>query len=137
MNEIIKVCIKSLTDTVRNQGIALRQLEQKIRNKPSLDEINNSINIKANNGNIYQAIDNLSQELLNRPTHEEISRILSQKPNIGDITSLINDKMNNNNNMRFENNYNNLSYKFELFKNEILSKMNDIDNNCVKRNELS
>ena len=136
MNEIIKVCIKSLTDTVRNQGIALRELEQKIRNKPSLDEINNSINIKANNGNIYQAIDNLSQELLNRPTHEEISRILSQKPNIGDVTSLINDKMNNNNNMRFENNYNNLSYKFELFKNEILSKMNDIDNNCVKRNEL-
>ena len=136
MNEIIKVCIKSLTDTVRNQGIALRELEQKIRNKPSLDEINNSINIKTNNGNIYQAIDKLSQELLNRPTHEEISRILSQKPNIGDVTSLINDKMNNNNNMRFENNYNNLSYKFELFKNDILNKMNDIDNNCVKRNEL-
>ena len=136
MNEIIKVCIKSLTDTVRNQGIALRELEQKIRNKPSLDEINNSINIKTNNGNIYQAIDNLSQELLNRPTHEEISRILSQKPSIGDVTSLINDKMNNNNNMKFENNYNNLSYKFDLFKNEILNKMNDIDNNCVKRNEL-
>jgi len=136
VNEIIKVSIKSLTDTVRNQGIALRELEQKIRNKPSLDEINNSINIKASNDNIYQAIDNLSQELLNRPTHEELSRILSQKPSIGDVTSLINDKMNNNNNMRFENNYNNLSYKFELFKNEILNKMNDIDNNCVKRNEL-
>ena len=48
----------------------------------------------------------------------------------------MNDKINNRNNMRSENSYNELSYKFDLFKGDILTKMDEINNNFVKRNEL-
>ena len=48
----------------------------------------------------------------------------------------MNDKINNRNNMRSENSYNELSYRFDLFKGDILTKMDEINNNCVKRNEL-
>ena len=48
----------------------------------------------------------------------------------------MNDKINNRNNMRSENSYNELSYRFDLFKGDILTKMDEINNNFVKRNEL-
>ena len=145
MNEIIRVCIKSLTDTVKNQGIAIRELEKNLRGKPSREEIENSLNFKANNEDIFQAINNLSQELFNRPTNEEIYKVLdekmnkneliyylNQKPNMEDINLLLNDKIN----IRDKNNYNDISHKFDLFKNDIINKMNNIDNNYVKKNDI-
>ena len=145
MNEIIRVCIKSLTDTVKNQGIAIRELDKQLRGKPSREEIENSLNFKANNDDIFQAINNLSQELFNRPTNEEILKnidekisknelmyYLNQKPNMEDINSLLNDKMN----IREKNSYNDIAHKFDLFKNDIISKMMNMDNNYVKKNDI-
>ena len=146
INEIIRVSIKSLTDTVKNQGMAIRDLDKKIRTKPSREEIDNILNFKANNDDIFQALNNLSQELLDRPKNEEIYKILdekinkneliyylNQKPNIEDINSLLNDKVS----MReYKNNYNDLLKRFEMFKNEILNKINNMDNNYAKRNDL-
>ena len=102
--------------------------------------------MKANNDDIFQAINNLSQELFNRPTNEEIFKVLdekinkneliyylNQKPNIEDINSLLNDKMN----MRdYKTNYNDLYHKFDSFKNEILSKINNMDNIFAKKNDI-
>ena len=102
--------------------------------------------MKANNDDIFQAINNLSQELFNRPTNEEIFKVLdekinkneliyylNQKPNIEDINSLLNDKMN----MRdYKTNYNDLYHKFDSFKNEILSKINNTDNIFAKKNDI-
>ena len=145
MNEIIRVCIKSLTDTVKNQGIAIRELDKQLRGKPSREEIENSLSFKANNDDIFQAINNLSQELFNRPTNEEILKnidekisknelmyYLNQKPNMEDINSLLNDKMN----IREKNSYNDIAHKFDLFKNDIISKMMNMDNNYVKKNDI-
>ena len=146
MNEIIRVCIKSLTDTVKNQGIALRDLDKKLRTKPSREEIENSLNSKANNDDIFQAINNLSQELFNRPTNDEIYKALdekinknelfyylNQKSNIEEVNSLINDKISN---IENKNNYSDLWHKFDLFKNEILSRINNLENNFVTKSNL-
>jgi len=46
------------------------------------------------------------------------------------------DKINNRNNMPSDNNYDDLSYRFDLFKGDILTKMDEINNNFVKRNEI-
>ena len=145
MNEIIRVCIKSLTDTVKNQGIAIRELDKQLRGKPSREEIENSLNFKANNDDIFQAINNLSQELFNRPTNEEILKsldekinknelmyYLNQKPNMEDINSLLNDKMN----IREKNSYNDITHKFDLFKNDIISKMMNMDSKYVEKNDI-
>ena len=146
MSEIIRVCIKSLTDTVKNQGIALRDLDKKLRTKPSREEIENSLNSKANNDDIFQAINNLSQELFNRPTNDEIYKALdekinknelfyylNQKSNIEEVNSLINNKISN---IENKNNYSDLSNKFDLFKNEILSRINNLENNFVTKSNL-
>ena len=146
MNEIIRVCIKSLTDTVKNQGIALRDLDKKLRTKPSREEIENSLNSKANNDDIFQAINNLSQELFNRPTNDEIYKALdekinknelfyylNQKSNIEEVNSLINDKISN---IENKNNYSDLWHKFDLFKNEILNRINNLENNFVTKSNL-
>ena len=37
--------------------------------------------MKANNDDIFQAINNLSLELFNRPTNEEIFKVLDEKIN--------------------------------------------------------
>ena len=140
------MCIKSLTDTVRQQGLAIRELDKNLRNKPSREEIINSLNIKANNEDVFQALNNLSTELFNRPTNEEICKSLeeklnknellyhlSQKPNIEDINSLINEKISM---KEYKNSFNDLLHKFDLFKNEILTKINIMESNLVNRNEI-
>ena len=106
----------------------------------------NSLNFKANNDDIFQAINNLSQEIFNRPTNDEIFKILdekinkneliyylNQKPNIEDVNSLLNDKFNMREN---KNNCNDLIRKLDMFKNEIINKVNNIDNNCAKKNDI-
>ena len=140
------MCIKSLTDTVRQQGLAIRELDKNLRNKPSREEIINSLNIKANNEDVFQALNNLSTELFNRPTNEEICKSLdeklnknellyhlNQKPNIEDINSLINEKISM---KEYKNSFNDLLHKFDLFKNEILTKINIMESNLVNRNEI-
>ena len=140
------MCIKSLTDTVRQQGLAIRELDKNLRNKPSREEIINSLNIKANNEDVFQALNNLSTELFNRPTNEEICKSLdeklnknellyhlNQKPNIEDINSLIHEKISM---KEYKNSFNDLLHKFDLFKNEILTKINIMESNLVNRNEI-
>ena len=117
-----------------------------MRSKPSREEIDNSLNMKANSDDIFQAINNLSQEIFNRPTNDEMFKALdekinkneliyylNQKPNIEEINSLLNDKINMRNP---KNNCNDLYHKFDSFKNEILSKINNIDNIFAKKNDL-
>ena len=81
INEIIRISLKSLTDTVKNQGLAIRDLSKKLSNKPSREEIDNYLKFKPNDDEILTAINNLSRELDNRPTHEEIGNALDQKIN--------------------------------------------------------
>ena len=130
---------------MKNQGIAIRELDKQLRGIPSREEIDNSLNFKANSDDIFQAINNLSQELFNRPTNDEILKnledkisknelmyYLNEKPNMEDINSLLNDKIN----IREKNCYNEVNHKFDLFKNDIINKMINIDNNYVKKNDI-
>ena len=111
-----------------------------------MEEISNLLNFKANKDDVFQALNNFSQELLDRPKNEEIFKILddkinkdeleyylNQKPNVEDFNSLLNDKVSI---REYKNNYNDLLKRFEMFKNEIISKINNIDNNFAKKNDL-
>ena len=52
--------------------------------------------------------------------------------NIEDINSLLNDRFNMRDN---KNNCNYLMHKFDIFKKEIINKVNNLDNNCAKKND--
>ena len=58
VNEIIRVSLKSLTDTVKNQGLAIRDLSKKLSNKPSREEIDNYLKFKPTNEDNEIKIDN-------------------------------------------------------------------------------
>ena len=49
--------------------------------------------MKANNDDIFQAINNLSQELFNRPTNEEIFKVLDEKINKNELIYYLNQKL--------------------------------------------
>ena len=128
INEIIRISLKSLTDTVKNQGLAIRDLSKKLSNKPSREEIDNYLKFKPNGDEILTAINNLSRELDNRPTHEEIGNALDQKINKDELMFYLNQKNNSEEDLN-ANQYQDLINKFENLKNDIFNKINKIENN--------
>ena len=122
MNEIIRISLKSLTDTVKSQGMAIRDLSKKLSNKPSRDELDNYLKFKPNSDEIFKAINNLTQELDQKINKEELLEYLNQKNNCDE-----------NNNM---NQYNSLINRFENLKNDLFNKINLIENNFVNKDDF-
>jgi hypothetical protein len=123
VNEIIRVSLKSLTDTVKNQGLAIRDLSKKLSDKPSREEIDNYLKFKPNNEDVFQAINDLGNSLEQKMDKNEFMNYLNQKNNIGE----------NN----YGNQYNELMDKFEKFKNDIFSKINKLENEVVKKDDFA
>ena len=123
VNEIIRVSLKSLTDTVKNQGLAIRDLSKKLSNKPSREEIDNYLKFKPNNEDVFQAINDLGNSLEQKMDKNEFMNYLNQKNNIGE----------NN----YGNQYNELMDKFEKFKSDIFSKINKLENEVVKKDDFA
>ena len=122
MNEIIRISLKSLTDTVKSQGMAIRDLSKKLSNKPSREEIDNYLKFKPNSDEIFKELNNLSQELEQKINKDELMKYLNQKNNCDE-----------NNNM---NQYNNLLNRFENLKNDIFNKISIIENNFVNKDDF-
>ena len=135
VNEIIRISLKSLTDTVKNQGMAIRDLSKKLSNKPSREEIDNYLKFKPNSDEIFQAINNLSHEIDNRPTHEEISNALEQKMNKNEYMLYLNQRDNPAENNCI-NQFNDLVNRFEILKNEIFNKINKLENQVVLKDDF-
>ena len=112
INEIIRISLKSLTDTVKSQGIAIRDLSKKLGNKPSREELDNYLKFNSNdNENILQAINNCINI-------NQYNDLINQFENLKNDIFL---KMN-----KFENN---LVTKddFTIIKNELDNKANILD----------
>ena len=112
INEIIRISLKSLTDTVKSQGIAIRDLSKKLVNKPSREELDNYLKFNSNdNENILQAINNCINI-------NQYNDLINQFENLKNDIFL---KMN-----KFENN---LVTKddFAIIKNELDNKANILD----------
>ena len=112
INEIIRISLKSLTDTVKSQGIAIRDLSKKLSNKPSREELDNYLKFNSNdNENILQAINNCINI-------NQYNDLINQFENLKNDIFL---KMN-----KFENN---LVTKddFTIIKNELDNKANILD----------
>ena len=123
VNEIIRISLKSLTDTVKNQGLAIRDLSKKLSNKPSREEIDNYLKFKPNNEDVFQAINDLGNSLEQKMDKNEFMNYLNQKNNIGENNC--------------GNQYNELMDKFEKFKNDIFSKINKLENEVVKKDDFA
>ena len=63
MNDIIRITFQSLSETVKNQGYIIKDLVKQLKSKVTLNDINPLLNLKANNEDVYHAIDNLCNSI--------------------------------------------------------------------------
>ena len=79
IHEIIRLCFKSLTDTVRSQGLALREFEKILQTKCSKNDISSLLNLKANSNEVNRAINDINNILDNKCSIDEMRTLLNEK----------------------------------------------------------
>jgi len=125
--------IKSLTDTVHYQGIALKQMDKALREKFSFNEINPILNTKLDTTELNQILENVNIELEKRPTNEEIAQILNEKVDKKELAYYLESKPSTNdlynNRKKIEENQKNI----ELLKDNI---HNIISSHSHQKNEI-
>ena len=129
INDIVRICIKSLSDTIKNQSYIIKDINKQLKTKYSKNEINNLLNLKANNNEVSEAFNNVYNSIEDRATISQINELknekiskneliyyLEEKPSHKDIENLLKDKIDKRELDEFFN-------KFEIFKKEINDKI--------------
>jgi hypothetical protein len=107
-----------------------------LRSKISLNDINKFLNLKANNSEVFQAIDNICNSIETLPnmslineinkdkiSKNEIENYLKEKPSIEDIQNLLDDKIDKN---EFNNKFEDLVQNIETFKKFMGEKIDEL-----------
>ena len=107
-----------------------------MRSKISLNDINKFLNLKANNSEVFQAIDNICNSIETLPnmslineinkdkiSKNEIENYLKEKPSIEDIQNLLDDKIGKN---EFNNKFEDLVQNIEKFKKFMGEKIDEL-----------
>ena len=107
-----------------------------MRSKISLNDINKFLNLKANNSDVFQAIDNICNSIETLPnmslinelnkdkiSKNEIENYLKEKPSIEDIQNLLDDKIDKN---EFNNKFEDLVQNIETFKKFMGEKIDEL-----------
>ena len=107
-----------------------------MRSKISLNDINKFLNLKANNSEVFQAIDNICNSIETLPnmslineinkdkiSKNEIENYLKEKPSIEDIQNLLDDKIDKN---EFNNKFEDLVQNIETFKKFMGEKIDEL-----------
>ena len=109
--------IKSLTDTVHYQGMALREMDRTIRQKFSVTDLNPLLNAKADNDEITNALNKINFELEHRPTNDQILHILNDKVDKKEFMYYINSKPTTNDYYNNRKKIEELQQNFQTFQN--------------------
>ena len=109
--------IKSLTDTVHYQGMALREMDRTIRQKFSVTDLNPLLNAKADNDEISNALNKINFELEHRPTNDQILHILNDKVDKKEFMYYINSKPTTNDYYNNRKKIEELQQNFQTFQN--------------------
>ena len=107
-----------------------------MKSKISLNDINKFLNLKANNSEVFQAIDNICNSIETLPnmslineinkdkiSKNEIENYLKEKPSIEDIQNLLDDKIGKN---EFNNKFEDLVQNIETFKKFMGEKIDEL-----------
>ena len=84
-----------MTDTVRNQGLALREMEKALAAKSSKSEISTALNMKANSSDISRSLSEMNNAIDQRVTMEEIRSLLNEKISKSELIYMLNAKASN------------------------------------------
>jgi hypothetical protein len=125
--------LKSLSDTVRSQGLAIKDLERQISNKASKSELNSGLNIKANVADVMRSFSELTTIVESRPNIDEVQSYLDEKvsktdlqyymnskPSIEEVRNLMETKLSTSG---FQENISELNYKIEDYQKDIFKRL--------------
>ena len=84
--------IKSLTDTVHYQGVALKEIDKSLREKFGFNELNPLLNTKLDISELPNILENINIEIEKRPTNEELNHILNLKVDKNEFEQYLNTK---------------------------------------------
>ena len=68
-----------MVETVKNQGYIIKDLTRQIKTKININDINPKLNLKANNADVFKAIENLCNSIENLPTISQFNEINQDK----------------------------------------------------------
>lgn len=92
IQEIVRSTFKALTEVVRAQGSAIKELEKHVNTKASKSELINSLTTKANTNDVMRTFNEVAASMENRPTVDELHELLDSKISKNDFNYLINSK---------------------------------------------
>ncbi len=83
---------KALTDSVRLQGNAIKELEKQLSTKATKSELNSGLNIKANVADVMRSFSEITSNIESRPSLEEMQSYLEEKISKTDLQYYLNSK---------------------------------------------
>lgn len=92
IQEIVRVTIKSLTDVVKSQGIAIKELEKQVNTKASRNDLISGLGSKANVNDVMRTFNEVAANIENRPTVEELQLLMDEKISKSEINYILNSK---------------------------------------------
>ena len=125
-----------MAETVKNQGYIIKDLVKELRTKANMKDLNPLLNLKANNSDVFKAVDNICNSIENLPTISQFNNLnedkvskseliyyLKAKPSIEEIETLLDEKINK---KEFNNKYEELKQNFVKFKKDMMEKIDDL-----------
>ena len=98
IEDILRLTLKALTDVVKTQGIALREVENQLSTRPTRNDVNDQLNCKAERREVDQLFCELQRSVEKKASRmdvedkvslPDIKRIMSEKASVEEVANLI------------------------------------------------
>ena len=93
IQDIVKLTFKAICDVIRQQGLALRELERVVPTKASKAEINAGLSLKANVVDVSRTLADLASTMESKLSFEEVQTLLDDRVSKGDLQYLLSNKV--------------------------------------------
>ena len=92
INDIVRSSIKSLTNIVRNQGIAIKELNKAINNKIDKNDIQNELNSKSDKKEVNEKFSELKNLINTKSSKDQVNQLLKDKVSKNEVLFYLSNK---------------------------------------------
>jgi hypothetical protein len=85
IQDIVKLTFKAICDVIRQQGLALRELERAVPTKASKAEVNAGLSLKANVADVSRTLADLASTMESKLSFEEVQTLLDDRVSKSDL----------------------------------------------------
>ena len=85
VQDVVRLTLKALTDTVKSQGIAIKDLERQLPSKATKAELNSGLAVKANVTDMERLLSDVTAGLDGKVSLEDVQMLLEDKTSQSDL----------------------------------------------------